>query len=95
MVLATLCSEMLFPWKRRLNHWFYNIFENSAAKTNGFTTLLKLMLIEPVVLATLSFNRSTVKYCSCSGFGNVVKSMVLPTLFLEMSPVKCFSNCFV
>ena len=36
------------------HHWFYNISKNSVAITIGFTAYPKIMLLKPLVLATLS-----------------------------------------
>ena len=51
-----------------------------------------IMLLKPLVFATLFLKMSTVK-CNINYFGEKnVTTMVLATLFLEMSTVKCNVN---
>ena len=80
MVFDNIILGVVVPRKCCLNNWFYIISRNNVAKTIGFTTLLKRVLLKPLALATMFFSMSTAKSFINFGFGNIVKPMFLATL---------------
>ena len=89
-----------------LNHCVYNIYEANVIKTNGVTICPKIVLLKPLVLATLTLNISTGKCFSNIMFGNLVKpigssnmcggNVVTPmgvaTFWRKMMQTHCFCN---
>ena len=67
-----------------LNHWFYNISENSVAKPIGFTTFKKL-------LKHLAVDFFKINVAKTNGFNNIVfENVVKPMIFASQH---CFCKC--